>query len=197
MPLLHSPDIDLDFYNIGGGESSIFLIPKQNLPRKYVYLGNNPSLDFIEFSIDKISFPEKQLLGLLDEVVDKWDQYAPYGGLRNVRPIVDNTEAFGFEEFVPYYVRVGTARATESFLLDEVLIEPFSITPPLVYAPLRYLSELIPPMDLVNPLVWPTDSLLNIMAHNMESPYIHVGTKINRVIYPRTSISVHGKARRK
>jgi len=80
--------------------------------------------------------------------------------------------------------------------LDDTIIQSFQKLKPEVFSSPRVLTDLLAPME---------ETILNILdyeliespfLHTFESPYIHVGERINKVIYPKSAINIQGKRKR-
>jgi len=97
-----------------------------------------------------------------------------------------------FEEVVPILFH----EQNQNFFTNES-VQEFSIAKLVTYSPPRILTAHMVEMDLLeNMTFWGVLLTDREYLAVLESPYIHVGTKINRTIYPRSMISTRGKSQK-
>lgn len=81
--------------------------------------------------------------------------------------------------------------------LDSTIIQEFTKLEPEVYSPPRELTDLLAGMESYDLDMLEYKLMESPILYSMDSPYIHIGDKLNKTIYPSSPISLIGKASRR
>lgn len=95
-----------------------------------------------------------------------------------------------------YYVRADGERELIrefGYREDTTIMQMFDKLKPEVFSPPRVLTEFLSEMESLMLNMLDYELLESPYLYASESPYIHIGTKMNRVIYPSSTISIKGK----
>jgi hypothetical protein len=175
------------------------------LPNEIVGLTGDATVcrycEYFDFTINKRETLSRMDTILFDSMVEAWDT-DPFELYSNSpsRPVsLDDSIYLDICDAHDYYVRaIGRVVSNFSFVevVDNTVILPFEKLNPTVYSPPRILTELLSPMESMNLNISSYENMRSPILYKMNSPYIHIGTKINRTIYPLSTISIKGKKTR-
>ena len=187
------------FEDISEKEYSIPIGWKNGLFLDYSMDNISLELNFYEFLINKKPFKRKDII--LSSVL-----FEEFGEENYVVPITwrddffidysiedsSNTDVFyshvsGFKN--PFWYIFGED-------VDFAPREDFVKLKPKVFSPPRVLTDLIAPMEFLILNVLDYQRLESSFLYSDASPYIHVGTRLNKVLYPKAVITSIGRPRR-
>jgi hypothetical protein len=156
---------------------------------------------YSEFTVTKKSTISTLPTVIYDAMIEAWDINELEQNANGLpRPIDVNASLYtDWCSLYQYYVRYD-GRVVSNFVftqdVDNTIIQEFNKPKPVVYTTPRVLTDLIATMESLEMNIFSFSSMRSSLLHTTVSPYIHIGTKINRTIYPTTKISIKGKKTR-
>ena len=156
-------------------------------------LEHNP-FEYVDFEIDlKSSMVAKDTI--LGEYVFALEEQEFEEIFVNTREDIEYPYIY-FDDMYYFFINGSSPDVENTDQEDTCIIQEFIKLKPEVYSPPRELTDLIGLMESIDMNVLSYDYMSSPLLYTGITPFVQVGTRVNKVIYPRTTMRVRGKARR-
>ena len=155
---------------------------------------NNTAFDYVEFEVDegKLYTEKDTVLGIY--AFNNEQEFEEI--YTNISDTSEYTEAY-FDDMYYFFVDGLHPDMEDIDKEDLTIIQEFIKLKPKVYSPPRVLTDLIAQMEVVDMDVLSYDYMSSPILYTGITPFVQVGTRLNKVIYPKTTMRTRGLATRR